>query len=84
MLRLIFIAILVYICYRLLKGLFGPSREIHKGSNTSSGMINEMVQDPFCMTYVPRREAIRRMIGGQEYHFCSNECADRFELEKKK
>jgi len=85
MLRLIFIAILVYICYRLFKGLFGPSREIHRGPSNNSGvMINEMVQDPFCETYIPRREALKRIIGGQEYYFCSSECADRFESGEKK
>jgi len=42
-------------------------------------VIDEMVQDPFCKTYIPKREAVKRVIGGKEILFCSKECADRFE-----
>jgi YHS domain-containing protein len=42
-----------------------------------------MVQDPFCGTYIPRRESIRRVMEGEEYLFCSEECADKFALEMK-
>jgi YHS domain-containing protein len=38
-----------------------------------------MVQDPSCKTYIPKRDARRKVIEGKEYFFCSKDCADRFE-----
>ena len=69
MIRLIIYAVLIYVIYRLVKGLFGPSKELEKGTQT--GVIDEMVQDPFCKTYIPRREALRRVIDGQEHFFAA-------------
>lgn len=77
MLRFIFLAVLVWILYRLVKGVMGPSKEIHQSKG--GGVIDEMVQDPFCKTYIPRREALKKVIHGKDYLFCSNECAERFE-----
>lgn len=80
MYRLIIFIILIYILYRLVKGVFKKNDRIsHKDS---AGMISEMVQDPFCKTYIPRGEAYRKVIGGKEILFCSKECAERFELER--
>ena len=38
-------------------------------------MIDEMVQDPLCKTYIPLRESVKRTIDGQELFFCSDACA---------
>ncbi len=81
MLRFLFIVILGYLIYRTLKGVFASRRLLNK--DQGGGMINEMVQDPFCKTYIPKRESIKRRIGGKEFFFCSNECADKFEEEEK-
>jgi len=79
--RLLIYLILAYLLYRILKGVFGSSKVIHKGGN--GGVIDEMVQDPFCKTYIPRRDSVRRVIQGQEYFFCNNVCASKFDSEKK-
>jgi YHS domain-containing protein len=81
MLRLFILAILLYILYRLIKGFFKHSDGISKGR--ADGVIDEMVQDPYCKLYIPRRLAVRRVLGGDEIFFCSKECADRFEVENK-
>jgi uncharacterized protein len=81
MLRLFILAILLYILYRLIKGSFKQRGKIFKGRR--DGVIDEMVQDPYCKIYVPRRQAVRRVMGGSEIFFCSKECADRFEVENK-
>jgi uncharacterized protein len=78
MLRLLIIGILIYLLYILVKGLFRKDRRIHRGS-PGTGVIDEMVRDPVCETYIPKRQAIRRVIDGKEFFFCSKECADRFE-----
>jgi len=82
MVRLIILGILAYVLYRLVKGVFSQSTKIGRGK--AAGVIDEMVQDPFCKTYVPRRESVRRVIEGEEYVFCSEECAEKFESERKR
>lgn len=79
--RFLLLILAAYIAYRIIKGLLRPAGEIRKGPE--GGVIDEMVQDPYCKTYVPRKEAVKKIIGGQEVSFCSAECADKFEAERK-
>jgi uncharacterized protein len=79
--RLLILAFLAYVLYRLLKGVFASGQKIKR--DESGGAIDEMVKDPSCQTYIPLRDSIRRVIGGGEYFFCSKECADKFEKEKR-
>ena len=39
---------------------------------------DELVKDPVCETYIPRRKAIARQAGSATHYFCSAACADRF------
>lgn len=82
MIRVIFIVVLAYVLYRLVKSTFGRNDKPLEGSDP--GVIDEMVQDPLCKTYVPFREAVRRVVNGRELFFCSKECADRFESENRR
>ena len=77
--RLIILALLGYLLYRLIRGLFSSSQRITRTEN--GGVIDEMIQDPVCKTYIPLRDAQKRVIDGREYFFCSKECADKFENE---
>ncbi|MGQ0667703.1 MAG: hypothetical protein ACT4O4_11790 [Nitrospiraceae bacterium] len=43
---------------------------------------DQMVQDPVCQTFVPRRIAVIEKIGGQTYCFCSRQCAARFQSQQ--
>jgi YHS domain-containing protein len=43
----------------------------------------ELVQDPYCQTYIPKRIAVRKRVGGRDYYFCSQECLGKFLDEKK-
>jgi len=81
MLRLLIFIFLAYLAYRVVKLVFGPKKEIQRGPN--GRVIDEMVQDPVCKTYIPRREAIKKRIGGEDHYFCSEECASRFESEQR-
>ena len=81
MIRLLLLFLLAYLFFRIVKGVFsllGGSQELRKGRDEEK-VIDEMVQDPACKTYIPRREAIRKVVQGQEYYFCSKECARKFE-----
>lgn len=81
MFRLISMAVLLYLLYLLLKGVLKQGKAYK--DETDDGAIDEMVQDPVCKTYIPRREAVKRTFGGKEILFCSKECADKFEFGKK-
>jgi YHS domain-containing protein len=77
--RLIILAILIYILYRLVRGFFRAGQALKKAKG--NGIIREMVQDPYCKTYIPIKEAKRKVIKRKEYFFCSKECAEKFEKE---
>ena len=77
MIRFLIFAILAYIAYRTVKAIFRPKEELSRGQD--KGVIDEMVQDPQCKTYVPKREAVKRTIAGETHFFCSGACADKFE-----
>jgi YHS domain-containing protein len=39
---------------------------------------DDLVKDPICETYIPRRKAITRGSGPATRYFCSAACADKF------
>ena len=84
MMRFLVLLLVAYGVYRLLKAVFGFGKGMPRGPDGPDGaIIDEMVQDPFCKTYVPKREAIRKVIDGETYYFCSDACAREFEGERK-
>jgi uncharacterized protein len=75
MFRLLLLAIIIYIGYRLFKGYFLLIPK--QGTDISTARSRrgeEMVLDPQCGTYVPRGDALEGNIGGLKHHFCSKEC----------
>ena len=40
-------------------------------------LVQDLVRDRVCNTFVARDRAIRAMIGGRESHFCSPACRDK-------
>lgn len=81
--RILFLLILVICIYFLGRSIFAP-RPPHtsgreRGRANKAPLDTELVQDPQCQLYIPRAEAVRRSIRGRTYHFCSRECADKFE-----
>jgi YHS domain-containing protein len=79
---------LVYVFYRLLKNLFGKQgaedRQQAKKPSFNAGprQVNEMVQDPVCKVYVPKKEALHLDVAGTSYYFCCRSCMDRFQEQK--
>lgn len=81
MFKIIYLIIIIYLIYRLIKGFLKQGKEYQE--KAEEGMIDEMVQDPVCKTYIPRREAYKKTFGGKEIYFCSRECAEKFKFGKK-
>jgi uncharacterized protein len=84
LLRLIIFVILCYILYRLVKSLALPSPKKPGKSpiRSSETITDEMVMDPNCHVYIPKREAIKAKIAGETIYFCSKECKKKYLKEK--
>ena len=80
MLRLLILIFFAYIAYRLVRKYIAAPTQ-NRESSAEGGAIDEMVQDPACKTYIPKRTALKRVVAGREYFFCSRECAEKFERE---
>ena len=79
MMRIIVILALAVIAYLLLKrflaGAF-PSSMHRKGPGPP--ITDELVKDPVCGVYVPKKEALVYSRGGKLYYFCCEECLKKF------
>jgi uncharacterized protein len=90
LIRTILLAVAVWFLYRVVKRWSQEKRQ-----NTVSGqqktaapegsgeVLDIMVQDPNCGTYLPKGQALRVRLDGAEYHFCSEKCRDEFRRKKK-
>jgi YHS domain-containing protein len=83
--RLLVLSLLIYLAYRLFKNWVLPRQSsIGTPEQAGSTMVDDvMVKDPFCETYFPKRNGIKKVLGGQTHYFCSTECRDKY-LEAKK
>ncbi len=79
MLRLILIAIFLYLLVKFFKLLFlKPPEQKKPPQPGTSSAINEMVQDPVCKVYVPKNSSLSISDSGTTYYFCSKECMKKF------
>jgi len=77
MLRIVIYAIIIYLVYKMARSFLGAGKKIDR--SPPGGVIDELVQDPSCEKYIPRRDAFRKVVRGQEHFFCSPECAEKYE-----
>jgi YHS domain-containing protein len=82
MLRLIFIIFLTLILYSLLRFLFKAMLSSGKKRDRKQDP-EELVQDPYCQTYIPRGSALKKRVAGKDYYFCKKECLENFIQNKK-
>lgn len=38
----------------------------------------ELVQDPYCHTYIPKGSAVKKRIAGKDCYFCNPECLRKY------
>ena len=84
MLRYIFLLILFYVLYRLVKALFSSStqRDMEVVPPGNRPDEDEMVKDPLCGLYVVKRDAYPAKIKGESLYFCSKECLEKYKKER--
>lgn len=71
MIRLIIYFAIIYFAINLIKALISP-RNSNQSKHNNSG--EDMVEDPYCRTFIPKSSAIEKKSGGEKLYFCSKEC----------
>jgi len=80
MLRFLWLFFLFLLCYYLVTAIAGLfSRSTHRPPPAKSPEGEVMVHDPHCGTFVPRSLAHKKVIKGQTYYFCSQQCLENFD-----
>lgn len=82
MLRIIIIAVIVYILYRSLKSWIIKNTSLADrplDGRQAAGQIDDvMVKDPNCDAYFPKRKGVALKMNGQELLFCSEQCRNEY------
>lgn len=52
-------------------------RRLFYRSSVKKGNSRKMVRDPVCNIYIPESEAVKKVIGGETFFFCSIDCAEK-------
>lgn len=80
MIRLIFLALTGYFGFKLVQKFFINlfAREIPGSSAKPEVASEELVQDPICKIFVPRRNALTYRKNGEDFFFCSEGCRKKF------
>lgn len=84
MVRFLALAVLAFLLFLIIRAsiysFFGGLRGAARSKPTRRGGLDELVKDPVCETYIPRRKAISRGSGPALRYFCSSDCADKYAM----
>ena len=83
-LKILLVIVLFYVGYRIVRmfqQLKSQKVKAYRVDATPS-LGEDLVQDPFCKTYVPKSHAIISEINGRQQYFCSQECCEKYLSEK--
>lgn len=81
MYRLFLILGLLVMLFVLLKGVYRSSRQSGRAAGPPLDG-DQMVQDPVCGVFVPRKTAVVHQVGNLTNCFCSRECAEKFQRQQ--
>ncbi|ABA87510.1 TRASH domain protein [Syntrophotalea carbinolica DSM 2380] len=77
---LFFLFLLSYYLVTAVTGLF--KNATHRPPPEKRPEGEAMVRDPHCGTFIPRSLALKKVIKGQTYYFCSEECIRLFDSQE--
>ena len=81
LIRFLIFCIVGYAIYRIIKSLQREKPFIVQNDNkTTAEAGEELVEDPYCHTYIPISQAHRKEIDGKEHYFCSKECSEKYKV----
>jgi len=80
MLRLVILALSGYLGFKVLQKVFSWLQRPQFPPPGRQGEVeaDELVQDPICKVFIPRRNALVARRDGQDFFFCSEGCRKRF------
>jgi YHS domain-containing protein len=78
-LLILFLLLLYAILYYFIKDMAVGRKKWSRESEPE-----ELVQDPYCQTYIPKRSAVRKKISGSMLYFCNRECLKNYLKRDKK
>ena len=85
-LRIIILAILIYIGYRLIVGGMKKKKKPNQTTQGENGgkipVSDVLEEDPVCKKLVPRQQAIEYQHLEETYYFCSKECCKIFRTQQ--
>jgi YHS domain-containing protein len=80
--RFLALAVLAFLLFLIIRAsaysFLGGLRGATRSGPPQRGGLDELVKDPVCETYIPRRKAISRGSGPALRYFCSAACADKY------
>lgn len=83
--RLVVVLVVLYLMYRLFRMLLLPDGGRQNGDRENKRLANreDLVEDPYCHTYVPEGDAYRASIDGETVYFCSQKCYKQYRAMRK-
>ncbi len=79
MIRFLWLSFLFLLCYYIVTAISGLLKgSVRQAPPEKSPEGEAMVRDPQCGTFVPRSLALKKVIKGKTYYFCSEECLKSF------
>jgi len=80
MLRFLIIFIVLYVVYRIIRAIRQekPFAVQNNSYKTNVAVGEELVEDPYCHTYIPISQACKKEIAGKKHYFCSKECSEKY------
>ena len=80
LIRVMIVFGLVLVALSTLRGLFSPStpRKTAPGDRAGPTRSGKLVKDPICGTYVTQDKSISTSRGSEMFHFCSEDCREKF------
>jgi len=87
LIRFIITFVIIYLAYKALKAFIsGVKREV-KGSAGLQSVASDgedLVEDPYCHTYIPVSNAYKASFGGETLYFCCQKCFEDYAAQEKK
>ena len=80
LIRFLIFFILLYVIYKIIRTIKqGKQFAVHSNQYKTTAVAGEeLVEDPYCHTYIPISQACRKEIAGKEHYFCSKECSEEY------
>jgi YHS domain-containing protein len=79
-LRIVIAFFIFYLLYKAARMLFFPAKEESDRTYILRDSVKgeDLVEDPYCHTYLPLSSAYQASIKGKTLYFCSRECFEKY------